>query len=148
MPELPDIAAYIVALRERIEGRPIDRIAIAKPFVLRTAQPPIAEAQGRTVRELRRIGKRIAIGFDGDDWLVLHLMIAGRLHWHDRRGSAPSRTSLAAFEFPHGTLTLTEAGTQAPRLDSRRSRRRGAGRDRIPAGSRCSTAASTSFAPR
>ena len=112
MPELPDVAAYIVALRERIEGRAIDRIAIAKPFVLRTAQPPIAEAQGRTVRELRRIGKRIAIGLDGEDWIVVHLMIAGRLRWHDGRAPAPSRTSLAAFDFPHGTLTLTEAGTK------------------------------------
>jgi formamidopyrimidine-DNA glycosylase len=112
VPELPDVAAYIVALRERIEGRPLDRVAIAKPFVLRTAQPAIAEAQGRTVRELRRIGKRIAIGLDDEIWIVLHLMIAGRLHWHDGRVAAPSRTSLAAFEFPRGTLTLTEAGTK------------------------------------
>ncbi len=81
MPELPDIAAYLTALEPRIVGQPIERIRLASPFLLRTAQPPIASVEGHVVRELRRIGKRIAIGLEGDLWLVLHLMIAGRLHW-------------------------------------------------------------------
>ena len=81
MPELPDINAYLFALDERIVGQMLEKVRITSPFVLRTAQPPIAEVQGRVVRELRRIGKRIAIGLKDDFWLVLHLMIAGRLHW-------------------------------------------------------------------
>ena len=87
MPELPDIAAYMTALEERIVGRPLERISIVNPFVLRTQEPPAAVLESRAVRHLRRIGKRIAIGLDGDYWLVLHLMIAGRLHWRHR---APS----------------------------------------------------------
>ena len=81
MPELPDIAAYITALEPRVLGQPIKQVRIASPFLLRTAQPPLTDVEGRVVRELRRIGKRIAIGVEGDLWLVLHLMIAGRLHW-------------------------------------------------------------------
>ena len=111
MPELPDIAAYISALQPRIVAQPIERVRLASPFLLRTAQPPIASVGGRVVRELRRIGKRIAIGVEGDLWLVLHLMIAGRLHWRPRGAKLAGRRSLAAFDFPGGSLLLTEAGT-------------------------------------
>ena len=112
MPELPDIAAYISALESRIVGQPIQQIRLASPFLLRTAQPPIAEVEGSAVRELRRIGKRIGIGVEGDLWLVLHLMIAGRLHWRSRGAKLAGRQSLAAFDFPNGSLVLTEAGTK------------------------------------
>ncbi len=112
MPELPDIAAYISALEPRIIGQPIEHVRLASPFLLRTVQPPLASVEGRTVRELRRIGKRIAIGVDGDLWLVLHLMIAGRLHWRPRGAKLAGRQSLAAFDFPNGSLVLTEAGTK------------------------------------
>ena len=111
MPELPDIAAYISALEPRIVDQRIERVRLASPFLLRTAQPPIASVEGRVVRELRRIGKRIAIGVEGDLWLVLHLMIAGRLHWRPRGAKLAGRRSLAAFDFPSGSLILTEAGT-------------------------------------
>ena len=112
MPELPDIAAYIGALESRIVGQPIEQVRLASPFLLRTAQPPIASVNGRAVRELRRIGKRIAIGVEGDLWLVLHLMIAGRLHWRPRLAKLAGRKSLAAFDFPNGSLVITEAGSQ------------------------------------
>lgn len=112
MPELPDVAAYISALKDRIVGQPLQRVRIADPFLLRTADPPISAVEGHTVRELRRIGKRIAIGLDGDLWLLLHLMIAGRLHWKPAGATLAGRTNLAAFDFPNGTLTLTEAGTK------------------------------------
>jgi len=112
MPELPDIAAYISALEPRIVGQPIQHIRLANPFLLRTVQPPLEEAEGRTVGQLRRIGKRIAMGLEGDLWLVLHLMIAGRLHWRPRGAKLGGRQSLAAFDFPHGSLVLTEAGTK------------------------------------
>jgi formamidopyrimidine-DNA glycosylase len=112
MPELPDIAAYISALESRIVGEPIQQIRLASPFLLRTAQPPIADVEGRTVRKLRRIGKRIAVGVEGDLWLVLHLMIAGRLHWRSRGAKLAGRQSLAAFDFPNGSLVLTEAGAK------------------------------------
>ena len=112
MPELPDIAAYISALEDRIAGRPLERVRIANPFLLRTAEPPISAAEGRSVRELRRVGKRIAIGLDGDLWLVLHLMIAGRLHWRPAGAKLGGRNALAAFDFPNGSLVLTEAGTK------------------------------------
>jgi formamidopyrimidine-DNA glycosylase len=112
MPELPDIAAYISALEPRIVAQPIERVRLASPFLLRTAQPPIASVENRVVRELRRIGKRIAIGVEGDLWLVLHLMIAGRVHWRPRGAKLAGRRSLAAFDFPEGSLVLTEAGTQ------------------------------------
>ncbi len=111
MPELPDIAAYLTALEPRIIGQPITHIRLASPFLLRTAQPPITSVEGRIVRELRRIGKRIAIGVEGDFWLVLHLMIAGRLHWRPPSAKLAGRQSLAAFDFPAGSLVLTEAGT-------------------------------------
>jgi formamidopyrimidine-DNA glycosylase len=112
MPELPDIAAYVSALEPRILAQPIQQIRLASPFLLRTAQPPLTDVEGRIVRELRRIGKRIAIGVEGDLWLVLHLMIAGRLHWRPRGAKLAGRRSLAAFDFPNGSLVLTEAGTK------------------------------------
>ena len=112
MPELPDIAAYLTALEPRIVGQPIKQVRLASPFLLRTAQPPVTSVEGRVVRELRRIGKRIAIGVDGDLWLVLHLMIAGRLHWKTAGAKLGGRKDLAAFDFPNGSLVLTEAGTK------------------------------------
>ena len=112
MPELPDIAAYISALEPRIVGQPLERVRIASAFLLRTAQPPLASAEGRPVRELRRVGKRIAIGVENDLWLALHLMIAGRLHWRPSGAKLAGRQTLAAFDFPNGSLVLTEAGTK------------------------------------
>jgi formamidopyrimidine-DNA glycosylase len=112
VPELPDIMAYIYALEPRIIGQMLERVRVAKPFVLRTAQPPLSATEGHRVRELRRIGKRIAIGLDNDLWLVLHLMIAGRLHWRPPLATLGGRNSLAAFDFPDGTLVLTEAGSK------------------------------------
>jgi len=112
MPELPDISAYIDALESRIVGQPLEHIRLNSAFLLRTAQPPLASVEGRTVRELRRIGKRIVIGLDGDLWLALHLMIAGRLHWQAPAAKLSGRRSLAAFDFPSGSLVLTEAGTK------------------------------------
>jgi formamidopyrimidine-DNA glycosylase len=112
MPELPDIVAYITALESRILNQPVERVRIASAFLLRTAQPPLASVEGRIVRELRRIGKRIAIGVDGDLWLVLHLMIAGRLHWRAPAAKLSGRQNLAAFDFPGGSLVLTEAGSK------------------------------------
>jgi formamidopyrimidine-DNA glycosylase len=112
MPELPDIAAYLKALETRVIGRPLTRVRLASPFLLRTFDPPIADAEGRAVRGLRRIGKRIAMGVEGDLWLVLHLMIAGRLHWRPPGAKLTGRQNLAAFDFPTGSLVLTEAGSK------------------------------------
>ena len=112
MPELPDIAAYISALETRIVAQSIEHIRLASPFLLRTVQPPLTDVEGHIVRDLRPVGKRIAIGVEGDLWLVLHLMIAGRLHWRPRAAKLAGRNSLAAFDFPHGSLILTEAGTK------------------------------------
>ena len=112
MPELPDISAYLSALEERIIGQPLEHVRIASAFLLRTAQPPLTDAEGHGVSELRRIGKRIAIGLDNGLWLVLHLMIAGRLHWRPRGAKLAGRNNLAAFDFPNGSLVLTEAGTK------------------------------------
>ena len=112
MPELPDIAIYIEALEKRILGHTLLRARIAGPFLLRTAAPPADSFHGHKVTELRRIGKRIALGFDNAHWLVFHLMIAGRLHWKSRPVNPGGRRTLAAFEFESGTLTLTEAGSQ------------------------------------
>src|SRR5271170_6208724 len=112
MPELPDIAAYISALESRIVGQPLEHVRLASPFLLRTVQPHLKDVEGRTVRELRRIGKRIAIGVEGDLWLVLHLMIAGRLHWRPPGTKLAGRQSQAAFDFPDGSLVLTEAGSK------------------------------------
>jgi formamidopyrimidine-DNA glycosylase len=112
MPELPDIAAYISALEVRILAQPLERVRLASVFLLRTAEPSLTDVEGRTVRELRRIGKRIAIGLEGDLWLVLHLMIAGRLHWRASQASLSGRRNLAAFDFPAGSLLITEAGSK------------------------------------
>ena len=112
MPELPDIAAYITALEARILGQPLERVRLASVFLLRTVDPPISAVEGKPVRALRRIGKRIAIGVEGDLWLVLHLMIAGRLHWRPPQAKLSGRQNLAAFDFPTGSLVLTEAGSK------------------------------------
>ena len=112
MPELPDITAYITSIEARILGQRLEHARITSAFLLRTAQPPISAAEGQTVREVRRIGKRIAIGVENDLWLVLHLMIAGRLHWRPRTAKLGGRNNLAAFDFPQGSLTLTEAGSK------------------------------------
>ena len=112
MPELPDITVYLEALEQRIQGTKLERVSIASPFLLRTAVPPLASVEGRKVVALRRLGKRICIGLEGDLWLVLHLMIAGRLHWHEDRAKALKARGLAMFVFSSGVLTLTEAGTQ------------------------------------
>jgi formamidopyrimidine-DNA glycosylase len=112
MPELPDISAYLTALEPRVVGRRLERMRIASPFLLRSAQPPVSSLEGRLVRELRRVGKRIAFGMEGDLWLVLHLMIAGRLHWRPAGAKLDGRRNLAALDFPEGSLVLTEAGTK------------------------------------
>jgi formamidopyrimidine-DNA glycosylase len=112
MPELPDIVVYIEALERRILGHVLERIQIRGPFLLRTAKPPIEAIQGHTVKELRRVGKRIALKFDNELWLVFHLMVAGRLHWVEKRVTPDGRRTLAALDFASGTLTLTEAGTK------------------------------------
>jgi formamidopyrimidine-DNA glycosylase len=112
MPELPDISAYISALEPRIVDKPLERVRLQSAFLLRTAQPPLADAEGRAVRELRRLGKRIAFGLENDLWLVLHLMIAGRLHWRAPEAKLAGRQTLAAFDFPNGSLVLTEAGSK------------------------------------
>ena len=112
MPELPDIALYLHALRPRVIGERLEQLRVAGPFVLRSADPPVSELAGRTVTDLRRLGKRIVFAFDDDYFVVLHLMIAGRLHWKPPGAPIPRRAGLAAFDFPDGTLLLTEAGTK------------------------------------
>jgi formamidopyrimidine-DNA glycosylase len=112
MPELPDVTIYVEALGQRILGQKLRGVRVGSPFVLRTFEPPLEAAAGKTVRELRRLGKRIAIGLDDDLWLVLHLMIAGRLHWKRPGARLAGKNSLAAFDFPDGTLLLTEAGSR------------------------------------
>jgi formamidopyrimidine-DNA glycosylase len=112
MPELPDITVYIEALEARILNQPLEKVRTNTPFLLRTIDPPLAAAEVATVVTLRRVGKRIAIGLDNGVWLVLHLMIAGRLHWKPRGANLTGKNALAAFDFPNGTLTLTEAGSQ------------------------------------
>ncbi len=112
VPELPDIVIYIDALKQRIQGERLDRVRIASPFLLRTATPPVSEAEGKKVVQLRRLGKRICIGLDNGLWLVLHLMIAGRLHWRKRDAKVSPPRGLAALDFTNGTLLWTEAGSQ------------------------------------
>jgi len=112
MPELPDITVYIEALERRIVGQLLLKIRVNSPFVVRTYERPLSVAEGKRVSELRRVGKRIAIGLDGDLWLVLHLMIAGRLHWKPAGVKLVGKQNLAAFDFDTGTLTLTEAGSK------------------------------------
>jgi formamidopyrimidine-DNA glycosylase len=112
VPELPDITLYLDALGDRIVGQRLNSVALINPFLLRTAVPPLSAVAGRRVERLQRVGKRIAIGLEGDLWLVLHLMIAGRLHWFARGQKVSGRAALARFEFDNGTLTLTEAGSK------------------------------------
>ena len=112
MPELPDITAYIAALEDRILGQTLERVRLGSVFLLRTVDPPLSAVEGKTVLGLRRIGKRIAVGVEADLWLVLHLMIAGRLHWKPANAKIAGRNALAAFDFSSGTLTLTEAGSK------------------------------------
>lgn len=117
MPELPDITVYIEALEKRILGQTLEAVRVASPFLLRTANPPLADTHGQKVLHIRRLGKRICIGLENNLWLVLHLMIAGRLHWHSL-GAKPARVKvspprgLAAFDFSNGSLLWTEAGSQ------------------------------------
>ncbi len=112
MPELPDIALYLHALTARVVGARLERLRIASPFLLRTADPPVADLSGRTVHDVRRLGKRIVLALEEELFIVLHLRIAGRLHWKPVGAPIPRRAGLAAFDFPHGTLLLTEAGTK------------------------------------
>jgi formamidopyrimidine-DNA glycosylase len=112
MPELPDITVYVEALRRRLVGQRLDEVRLNTPFLLRTVEPPLTELIGKTVRDVERLGKRIVFVLDEELYVVLHLMIAGRLHWKPRGSKGKGRASLAAFEFPTGTLTLTEAGTK------------------------------------
>ncbi|MEO7145932.1 MAG: DNA-formamidopyrimidine glycosylase family protein [Bryobacteraceae bacterium] len=112
MPELPDITVYMEALERRILNQPLAHVRMASPFLLRTVNPPLASAEGKRVVGVRRVGKRIAIGVEGDVWLVLHLMIAGRLHWRAPGAKLAGRQTLAAFDFPEGALVLTEAGSR------------------------------------
>lgn len=112
MPELPDVTVYLEALETRIRGKRLERVRLLNPFLLRTADPPIASVEGKTVTGLLRVGKRIVLALEGDLFLVVHLMIAGRLHWSDKGSEKRGRNVLALFEFENGTLSLTEAGTK------------------------------------
>jgi formamidopyrimidine-DNA glycosylase len=112
MPELPDIVVYLERLRPRAQDQVLEKITLASPFLLRTVDPPLAEVEGRSVRDLLRVGKRIVFGFDAELFLVLHLMIAGRLHWKPRGAKLPAKVGLASFTFPTGTLVLTESGSK------------------------------------
>lgn len=112
MPELPDVTVYLESLDARIVGHRLERIALKNPFLLRTAEPPLQSCEGHVVTRLRRLGKRIAIGFDNDIWLVIHLMIAGRLHWYQKDHRGKIRAPLLQLDFDNGVLTLTEAGTK------------------------------------
>jgi formamidopyrimidine-DNA glycosylase len=112
VPELPDIVVYIEALEKRILGQTLERVRIGSPFLLRTADPPVASLEGKAVVELRRMGKRICIGLENNLWLVLHLMIAGRLHWKKRGVKVSPPRGLAAFDFTNGSLLWTEAGSR------------------------------------
>ena len=112
VPELPDLTVYIEALETRIAGQPLEGVRVANPFLLRSFDPPLSAAVGKRVVGLRRVGKRIAIGLEDELWLVVHLMVAGRLQWRKRGTKPPGKRGLAAFDFPNGTLLLTEAGTK------------------------------------
>jgi formamidopyrimidine-DNA glycosylase len=112
MPELPDVTVYVECIAAKTLGRKIEKVRVTSPFVVRSVDPPIREAEGKAVRDVRRIGKRIAIGVDDDIWIVIHLMIAGRFRWLKPGAKMPGRLGLAAFDFDNGTLLLTEAGTQ------------------------------------
>jgi formamidopyrimidine-DNA glycosylase len=111
VPELPDVTVYVEALRDRVEGRPLERVRLGSPFLLRTVEPPLSAFAGRRVEAVSRLGKRIVLAFEGDLLLAIHLMVAGRLHWRPPGAKLPGKAGLAAFDFPDGTLTLTEAGS-------------------------------------
>jgi formamidopyrimidine-DNA glycosylase len=111
MPELPDITVYIEALERHVVGHVLDRVRIANLFLVRSVDPPITEAEGKRATDIRRIGKRIALGFETDLWIVIHLMIAGRFRWLAAGAKIPGKVGLAAFDFDNGSLILTEAGT-------------------------------------
>jgi formamidopyrimidine-DNA glycosylase len=112
MPELPDVVVYLESLRPRVEGQILERIRLLSPFLLRSVEPPIREVEGKKVLGLRRLGKRIVFALADDLFLILHLMIAGRLHWKAKGAKPPGKVGLAAFDFSTGTLTLTEAGSK------------------------------------
>ncbi|HQR30074.1 MAG TPA: DNA-formamidopyrimidine glycosylase family protein, partial [Anaeromyxobacteraceae bacterium] len=112
MPELPDVEVYVEALRERLHGRPLEGVRLGNPFLLRTVEPPLSAFAGRRVASVARLGKRVVIGFEGELFLVIHLMIAGRLHWKPAGAKLPGKAGLLALDFPDGTLTLTEAGSK------------------------------------
>jgi formamidopyrimidine-DNA glycosylase len=112
VPELPDVEVYVSHLRRRVVGEPLEHARVASPFLVRSFDPPLRSVEGKRVREVRRVGKRVAFGLEDDLWLVLHLMIAGRLRWRDRGAKVPGKVGLAAFDFPRGTLLLTEASTR------------------------------------
>ena len=112
MPELPDVSVYVECLERRIGGEELEKVRIASPFLLRSVDPPVSAVEGETVRGARRIGKRVVLELEGELFLVFHLMIAGRLRWRDRGAAVPKRRGLAAFDFPAGTLLLTEEGTK------------------------------------
>jgi len=112
MPELPDVTVYLEALETRVRGKRLERVRVLNPFLLRTADPPISSIEDKTVTDLLRVGKRIVLELEGDLFLVVHLMIAGRLHWIDKGSEKRGRNVLALFEFENGTLSLTEAGTK------------------------------------
>ena len=112
MPELPDITVYVEAIARRVVGQPITEIKLGTPFLLRTVDPPLSALVDKRVSGVTRLGKRVVMGLEGDLFIVIHLMIAGRLHWRPRGAKGGKKSDLAAFEFPNGTLTLTEAGTK------------------------------------
>lgn len=112
MPELPDITIYIEALEKRTLGRKLNKVRLNHPFLLKTVEPPLSAVEGKPVRELRRVGKRIAIGFDNELWLVIHLMLAGRLLWKPPQFKLSGKLYLAAFDFDDGSVVFTEAGTK------------------------------------
>ena len=118
---MPDIVVYIEALEKRILNQTLEGVRLASPFLLRTVDPPLRAAEGKKVQELRRVGKRIAIGLEDDVWLVLHLMIAGRLHWRERGVKVARPRGLAAFDFPNGSLLSTEAGSKDAKRRNLRS---------------------------
>ncbi len=112
VPELPDVTVYVEALSARVLRQPLQRVRVTSPFLLRSADPPLGEVEGRQVVAVRRLGKRVVLPLDGELFLAIHLMIAGRLHWKEPGARPPGRVGLAAFDFPAGTLVLTEAGTK------------------------------------
>src|SRR5260370_29366857 len=114
MPELPDVTVYVEALRERVLGARLERIRLVNPFVLRSVDPPLGDVVGRTVSGVRRLGKRIVLALDAERFVVVHLMIAGRLHWKAAGARPPGRLGVAAFDFTTGTLVMTEAGAKKP----------------------------------